>query len=221
VTPTVAAFSLTGLTGTAAEPTYNGDCPHSFNFTANLEVLNSGTVTYHWERSDGTVGPNLNLSFTGTGSQSQNIDYSWPLLGSPGQNSADFVKIFITSPTNTSSTINFTQKCSLTGAWIIKFGPGDTGTMNLVQVDNNITGNYNHDSNPANSGTISSATAANSDNRVIHGTWNINLNSGNFTWHFVGNTNTFHGSYNNGGFPWCGTYTGGTLPVDGVCLQAP
>jgi hypothetical protein len=49
--------------------TYSGACPATFVFTGTITMNGPGTVTYRWERSDGTNKPTQTLTFTAAGSQ--------------------------------------------------------------------------------------------------------------------------------------------------------
>lgn len=63
----------TGLRVTAVSAgvdngSFTGTCPRRFTFTGTVTASEPGTVTYKWERSDGTATPLETLIFAGSGS---------------------------------------------------------------------------------------------------------------------------------------------------------
>ena len=73
-TSNVAAFtntcgSATSAIATASPSTYSGDCPGTFTASADLTAA-TGTITYRWERSDGTSSPAEALTFNTGGTRS-------------------------------------------------------------------------------------------------------------------------------------------------------
>jgi hypothetical protein len=49
--------------------TYSGACPATFHFTGTITMNGPGTVTYRWERSEGTLKTPQVLTFSTAGSQ--------------------------------------------------------------------------------------------------------------------------------------------------------
>ena len=79
-TLTPAPFAVTHVSGSvdhASVVINSGTCNNTFNFSADITSSASGTVTYHWVRSDGGTGSSGNLTFTGPGTKT--ITYSWQL----------------------------------------------------------------------------------------------------------------------------------------------
>ncbi len=68
------------------------NCPR---VTASITTNESGTVTYHWTRSDGASIPTNTLSFGSAGTQS--INYDWA-LGHVWNGTTSWVGIYIDSP---------------------------------------------------------------------------------------------------------------------------
>lgn len=72
-TPTFTATPSPGIVTSAilnvSPVTYSGACPATFNFTGTITMNGPGTVTYRWERSDGTTKPSQTLTFTTAGTQ--------------------------------------------------------------------------------------------------------------------------------------------------------
>ncbi len=67
VAPTAAMFAVTRVTISADNANYSGSCPHTFNLSAEITSTREGTVTYYWERSDGSKTPVQSVEFSGPG----------------------------------------------------------------------------------------------------------------------------------------------------------
>jgi hypothetical protein len=52
--PPPASFAVTDVSASVDLPSFSGSCPRQFNFAAIITANGSGTVTYQWERSDGS-----------------------------------------------------------------------------------------------------------------------------------------------------------------------
>ena len=64
-----ASPAIVTLVSVNINPTaYTGSCPHTFNFNGTIVTNAPGTVTYRWERSDGT-GETRTLNFSAASSQ--------------------------------------------------------------------------------------------------------------------------------------------------------
>jgi hypothetical protein len=48
---------------------FTGTCPKTINFWGTISASGPGTVTYRWERSDGTANPTESVTFTAAGSK--------------------------------------------------------------------------------------------------------------------------------------------------------
>ncbi len=74
-TPYVSSVSATLVTGSP----YTGACPGNFQFTGVITVTGPTTVTYRWERTDGTTVPSLPIpySYTFTSAGSLTITDNW------------------------------------------------------------------------------------------------------------------------------------------------
>ena len=62
--PAIVTIASVNINPTA----YTGSCPHTFNFNGTIVTNAPGTVTYRWERSDGT-GETRTLNFASASSQ--------------------------------------------------------------------------------------------------------------------------------------------------------
>jgi hypothetical protein len=105
-TPTTFAVSTTSLT--VSPTTYDGSCTSGIKFTFNgtITTNRSGTVQYHFLRSDGASGPTQSLVFSGAGSQSVSTD--WTLSGSIN----GWEQIYIDSPNHQAmAQAGFTLTC--------------------------------------------------------------------------------------------------------------
>jgi hypothetical protein len=67
ISPTATMFAVTRVTISADNASYSGSCPHTFNLSAEITSTREGTVTYYWERSDGTKTPVQSVEFSGPG----------------------------------------------------------------------------------------------------------------------------------------------------------
>lgn len=64
-TPTATPGGIQVLSVTTrVDPATSATCPTNATFTAQITVSRGGTITYRWERSDGTIGPTQTLAFT-------------------------------------------------------------------------------------------------------------------------------------------------------------
>lgn len=65
-------------TNTFVAPSFSNTCPQTFIFNGTITTNGAGSVTYRWERSDGTLGPIQSLPFAFAGTQNVVPD-SWSL----------------------------------------------------------------------------------------------------------------------------------------------
>jgi hypothetical protein len=109
-TPTLPPFAVTNVTASVS-PTSNTNCPQeNYTFTGNITVMGTGNVIYHWERSDGVVGPDQVLTFLVPGTQPANPDV-WT-FGDEGFVGNGWARLVVTSPNASSSPqANFTFNC--------------------------------------------------------------------------------------------------------------
>lgn len=75
------AFAVISVPTTVDPASWNGPCPKTFTFTANIKTNAAGTVKYHWERSDGTKSAIKTLTFDSAGTKT--VTTSWD-FGSSG-----------------------------------------------------------------------------------------------------------------------------------------
>lgn len=68
-------FEVTNVQVSVNPTSYTGVCGKQFDFTAQITVIGSGTVTYKWERSDGSDVAQEAANFAGPGTQ--NVTSSW------------------------------------------------------------------------------------------------------------------------------------------------
>jgi len=69
VGPTPVMFAITKVTISADNADYSGSCPHTFNLSAEITSTREGTVTYFWERSDGTKTEVQSVDFNAAGTR--------------------------------------------------------------------------------------------------------------------------------------------------------
>lgn len=67
-TPAPSGFRVTAVTAGVDSGAFSGACPRRFTFTGTITASEPGTVTYKWERSDGTTTPIETVIFAGSGS---------------------------------------------------------------------------------------------------------------------------------------------------------
>lgn len=67
-TPPATGLRVTSVTAGVDLGAFTGSCPRKFTFTGTITASEPGTVTYKWERSDGTATPLETLIFAGSGS---------------------------------------------------------------------------------------------------------------------------------------------------------
>lgn len=60
---TTAAFKITTVAAVVDNSSSNSTCPVRFTFTGTLASNDAGTVTFKWERSDGSATPTETLAF--------------------------------------------------------------------------------------------------------------------------------------------------------------
>lgn len=85
---------------------YTGACPITLDFTATISSSQATTITYQWERSDGTVLPKGSMIFLG--SSTQFVTNSWTL----DTNRTGWMRFHILSPIDhVSNQASFTLSC--------------------------------------------------------------------------------------------------------------
>lgn len=67
IAPTAVMFAVTKVIISADNASYSGSCPHTFNLSAEITSTREGTVTYYWERSDGSKTAVQSVEFSGAG----------------------------------------------------------------------------------------------------------------------------------------------------------
>lgn len=67
-TTTTTGVRVTAVTAGVDSGLFAGTCPKRFTFTGTITASEPGTISYKWERSDGTATPLETLIFTGSGS---------------------------------------------------------------------------------------------------------------------------------------------------------
>jgi len=73
---------VTGIILTVNPNVYTGPCPAIISFSAAITANGPGTITYRWERSDGTVSPVQSSTFASAGTQM--ISTTWTMGGGTG-----------------------------------------------------------------------------------------------------------------------------------------
>jgi hypothetical protein len=158
--PSLPSFAVTGVTASANPPSATGSCPATANFFATITATGPGTVTYRWERSDGSTSSVQSVVFATAGPQI--VSNSWPLSASGGY----WELIHVYTPNEMASNqASFTLSCKLlqllsydwSGTWSTTYG-----MMHLTQTGNQVAGTYD-----TNNGHITGTVSGN----VLSGTW--------------------------------------------------
>ena len=76
------ALLVTGIILSVDPNVYTGPCPTTVNFSATIIANGPGTITYRWERSDGTVSPVQSSTFASAGTQM--VSTTWTRSGGTG-----------------------------------------------------------------------------------------------------------------------------------------
>jgi hypothetical protein len=93
---TSSVFAVVSVTATVDDDNVTSStCPYEFTFTAKIKVNKAGTVTYHWDKSDGTSGSSTDLDFSSAGSQT--VTDTWS-LGSASHTYSIWERIYIDDP---------------------------------------------------------------------------------------------------------------------------
>lgn len=101
--------SATAATAGVSPASYSGDCPGAFDCSADI-TAGAGTVTYRWERSDGSTGTTGTLSFGSAGTQA--VTDTWQ-LGVVGQH---WARVHVLTPSELySNQATFTNDCGASG----------------------------------------------------------------------------------------------------------
>ncbi|HVN53787.1 MAG TPA: NBR1-Ig-like domain-containing protein [Anaerolineaceae bacterium] len=90
-----ASFAVTEVEPSVNPSSYIGLCPTTFTFSANIFTNGAGTVTYFWERSDGSTTPEQTLTYTAAGAQS--VSDTW-IIGTAGDVITGWDKVYIDAP---------------------------------------------------------------------------------------------------------------------------
>ncbi len=107
ITPLPIPFAVTSVTASVDPPSFTGLCPKVFNFYTVITANGPGSVTYQWEKSDGTFVPGL-INFAAAGSQT--VTSSW----SVGTSYSGWQRVHVFSPNEViSNQANFTLTCTL------------------------------------------------------------------------------------------------------------
>jgi hypothetical protein len=105
VTPTstgIPSNPISSLSMSVDNPTFSGQCPHTFIFTAVISLNQSATLTYKLEAGSDTPG----FVFILPGAQTRSFDpgtYSIPSELTFTSNGTGWVRLHVTSPVDTSS----------------------------------------------------------------------------------------------------------------------
>jgi hypothetical protein len=207
-TVTIAApFAVSSAATTVDQPNYSGNCPVTLNFTGAITTASAGTVTYHWQRSDGSSTSDSTETAAGAGTQ--NVTDSW----SRNSSGNGWERVVITKPAAVTGTqANFTINCS---NGVANFGGNwytNTGTVNLTQNGTTVTGTYTRSTDNTN-GSVSGTVSGN----TLTATWSGGGNTGSFTWNAPDNSaGTFSGIWS--GDTSCGAKSGNVFP-NGCAFQ--
>ena len=96
---------VTGIVVGVDQYPFTGPCPKTIHFWGTISAGGPGTVTYRWERSDGTASATEVITFTGAGSQT--VTNLW----TRGEGSGWQLLHVLTPNDAVSSPINFVMTC--------------------------------------------------------------------------------------------------------------
>jgi hypothetical protein len=108
VTITV-SFGVTSVSANSDSVSYSGSCSpkKTVNFSGSITVNAAGTVTYRWEKSDGSSTASQNLNFSGAGSQT--VTDTWDLTAK----NSGWEKLHVLTPNDvTSNQANYSVTCT-------------------------------------------------------------------------------------------------------------
>lgn len=109
VVQSYAGFTVTEVDESMNSVLSSGECQATFTFNANIWTNGAGSVTYHWQRSDGSQSPSGTLTYTGTGYQTVSDIWS---LGTSDTVISGWDEVVIDQPTLQSfSPVNFSLTC--------------------------------------------------------------------------------------------------------------
>ena len=113
---TAGPFAVTSVGMSVDKSSVTTACPagHTFKFKAKIQTNTAGSVTYHWQFSDGTVTSDTSLSFDSASTQT--VTRNWT-LGSGGPLSSNpfhgWARIYINQPNHQYfGKVNITLNCS-------------------------------------------------------------------------------------------------------------
>jgi hypothetical protein len=75
ITVSAPSFAVTKVQCKSCSPSGTPTCPFTISYTFDITTNGAGTVSYHFERSDGYLSAATTLSFTGAGTKT--VSYSW------------------------------------------------------------------------------------------------------------------------------------------------
>ncbi len=105
--------SVANVTAAASPAHYSGACPGVITLTGTIYASGPTTVSYRWERGDGSVGPVRSVR---VGDGPRVVTTSWR-LGTPAKVVHDSVRLRVLSPGDVySSEASFTVACGGAGA---------------------------------------------------------------------------------------------------------
>ncbi len=111
----VPPFEVTELQVSVSPTSHTGSCPQEFNFTGQITVIGTGTVTYVWERSDGADVSEESLVFDSPGTKTVNTSWS---LSADGER---WRRLRILSPNEvTSNQATFSLDCLTSAIYIYR-----------------------------------------------------------------------------------------------------
>lgn len=103
---------ISSLNMSVDQATYQGECPHTFNFAAALTLSQGATLTYKLEASSDTPGFQFNLPGPQTSTFGPGT-YSLPFTLSFTSDGTGYVWFHVTSPVDVSSNhVQFTLDCT-------------------------------------------------------------------------------------------------------------
>jgi len=204
--PAETEFSVTSVVAEVDGDATVNTCPATFDFIGHIAATAAGTVSYKWQKSDGSSSSVRTLNFSDAGVK--NItDYS---LTGINATSTGWVKLTITVPNSiSSSNVTWRVTCppvaDFSGTWTV-----NDGYVVLTQNGTSVSGTFTNElAIPAIEFPITGTVAGDTFSGILHN----EAATLPFTWNMLTDDNSMTGlAAGGGGSIWCGAKQGHNFP---------
>ncbi len=109
--PTSSVFAVVSVTTSVDDDNItSSSCPYEITWTAKIKANKAGTVTFHWDRSDGATMDPIDLDFSAAGTKT--VETTWKLGAAPNTVHV-WERIYIDEPNHQAfPKVNVTLKCN-------------------------------------------------------------------------------------------------------------